>query len=212
MKTKQQVVTAFRREAILDAARKVFARQGFAAGIVDEIAAEAGMAKGTVYLYFKSKKEIYKALLDHDMQVVKASAVARVKAETTLRAKIRAFALARLENAELNREIFRMMDTHPGAPGFTRAQYREWVREPVMLLAEAIDEARQAGEVREIESEKAAWAVADLVRGTIQRRVLGYTELALDAEAEFVADLMYAALSARKQQPSSALLRASATK
>ncbi|MGP8251334.1 MAG: TetR/AcrR family transcriptional regulator [Terracidiphilus sp.] len=198
MKTKRQIVTAFRREAILDAARKVFAHQGFAGGIVDEIAAEAGMAKGTVYLYFKSKRDIYKALLDHDMEVVKANAVAGVKAGTTLKAKIRAFALARLENAELNREVFRMMDTQPGAPGFTRAQYREWVREPVMLLAEAIEKAKQAGEVREIEAGKAAWAVADLVRGTIQRRLLGQTELALDAEADFVADLMYSALSAKK--------------
>jgi AcrR family transcriptional regulator len=198
MKTKRQVVTAFRREAILDAARKVFSVQGFAGGIVDKIASQAGMAKGTVYLYFKSKKEIYKALLDHDMQVVKANAVSRVKAETTLQAKMVAFALARLENAELNREVFRMMDSEPGTFGFTRAQYREWVREPVMLLAEAIEKAKRAGEVREIEAEKAAWAVADLVRGTIQRRLLGQTELALNAEAEFVADLMYAAMSVKK--------------
>jgi AcrR family transcriptional regulator len=198
MKTKQQVVTAFRREAILDAARKVFARNGFAGGIVDEIAAEAGLAKGTIYLYFKSKKEIYRALLHRDMEAVKASAVARVTAQTTLKAKIAAFALARLENAELNREIFRMMDTEPGTFGFTRAQYREWVREPVMLLARAIDRAKQAGEVRAIASEKAAWAVADMVRGTIQRRLLGQTELSLSAEAEFVSDLMHAALSVRK--------------
>lgn len=198
MKTKQQIVTAFRREAILDAARKVFARNGFAGGIVDEIAAEAELAKGTIYLYFKSKKEIYRALLHHDMEAVRASAVARVTAEKTLKAKIMAYALARLENAEQNREVFRMMDIEPGTFGFTRAQYREWVREPVMLLAEAIEKAKHSGEVREIKAEKAAWAVADMVRGTIQRRLLGQTELTLSAEAEFVAGLMHAALSAKK--------------
>jgi hypothetical protein len=67
-----------------------------------------------------------------------------------------------------------------------------------MLLARAIDKAKQAGEVRAIASEKAAWAVADMVRGTIQRRLLGQTELSLSAEAEFVSDLMHAALSVRK--------------
>ena len=56
MKTKQQVVMEFRRQEILDAARTVFARKGFADGIVDDIAAEAGVAKGTIYLYFPSKK------------------------------------------------------------------------------------------------------------------------------------------------------------
>jgi AcrR family transcriptional regulator len=198
MKSKQQIVTAFRREAILDAARKVFARKGFAGGIVDEIAAEAGLAKGTIYLYFRSKQEIYKALLHHDMEAVKASAVARLSRETTLKAKIHAFALARLENAETNSAVFRMMDAQPGTLGFTRAQYREWVREPVMLLAEAIENAKHAGKVREIDAEKAAWAIADMVRGTIQRRLLGETALSLNAEAGFVVDLMDAALSTPK--------------
>jgi AcrR family transcriptional regulator len=80
MKTKQQVVTEFRRRAILDAARKVFARKGFADGIMDDIAAEAGLAKGTLYLYFGSKKEIYKALLHHDMEALKADTLRRIDA------------------------------------------------------------------------------------------------------------------------------------
>ncbi len=48
-----------KREAILKAARKVFTRKGFHGATVDEIAAEAGVAKGTVYLYFKSKAELF---------------------------------------------------------------------------------------------------------------------------------------------------------
>jgi AcrR family transcriptional regulator len=71
MKTKQQVVSEFRRTEIVDAARTVFARRGFAFGIMDEIAKEAGVAKGTLYLYFRSKTEIYKAVLDHDMKTLK---------------------------------------------------------------------------------------------------------------------------------------------
>ena len=43
MKSKQQVVSEFRRTEIVDAARSVFARRGFAQGIMDEIAKEAGV-------------------------------------------------------------------------------------------------------------------------------------------------------------------------
>ena len=63
MKSKQKLVSEFRRAEIVDAARSVFARRGFARGIMDEIAKEAGIAKGTIYLYFRSKTEVYKAVL-----------------------------------------------------------------------------------------------------------------------------------------------------
>ncbi|MDE2133048.1 MAG: TetR/AcrR family transcriptional regulator [Alphaproteobacteria bacterium] len=47
---------------ILDAALKVFAEKGFAAARMDDIAARAGVTKGTIYLYFPSKEEVFKTL------------------------------------------------------------------------------------------------------------------------------------------------------
>ena len=194
MKTKQQVVTEFRRQEILDAARTVFARKGFADGIVDDIAAEAGVAKGTIYLYFPSKKEIYKSLLQHDMEALKAGTLQRIDAASGLKDKIRAFALARLENAEANREFFRIMDTQPANLSFTRSEYRDWLKEPVRHLAAAIESAARGGEVRAVEAEKVAWAVADLARGAILRRLVGPAESRLTEEAEFVAELIWSAI------------------
>jgi len=48
-----------KRKAIIEAAKRVFTEKGFHGATVDEIAAEAGVAKGTVYLYFKSKAELF---------------------------------------------------------------------------------------------------------------------------------------------------------
>jgi AcrR family transcriptional regulator len=47
-----------RRELILDAAEKIFFSKGFPAATVDDIAAEAELSKGTIYLYFKSKEDL----------------------------------------------------------------------------------------------------------------------------------------------------------
>ena len=47
---------------ILDAALKVFAEKGFAAARMEDIAARAGVTKGTIYLYFPSKDEVFKSL------------------------------------------------------------------------------------------------------------------------------------------------------
>ena len=64
--TMRAVVTD-KREAILLAATKVFAGKGYFSSKVADIAAEAGIADGTVYLYFKSKDEILHSIFDRAM-------------------------------------------------------------------------------------------------------------------------------------------------
>lgn len=56
-----------KRESILRAATKVFARNGYFNSKVADIAGEAGIADGTVYLYFKSKDEILHSIFDRAM-------------------------------------------------------------------------------------------------------------------------------------------------
>lgn len=51
-----------RRDELMDAAQGLFLRKGFAATNVSEIVEEAGVAKGTFYLYFKTKEEVLAAL------------------------------------------------------------------------------------------------------------------------------------------------------
>ena len=52
-----------RRQAILDAALSVFAEHGFEAARLDEVAARAGVAKGTLYLYFQHKEALFEELM-----------------------------------------------------------------------------------------------------------------------------------------------------
>ena len=62
-----RAVVMDKREAILRAAIKVFARNGYFYSKVSDIAGEAGIADGTVYLYFKSKDEILHSIFDRAM-------------------------------------------------------------------------------------------------------------------------------------------------
>lgn len=54
-----------KRELIIEAAEKVFSEKGFFQAKVEEIAAEAGVGKGTVYEYFSSKQEVFQEMLKH---------------------------------------------------------------------------------------------------------------------------------------------------
>ena len=56
-----------KRERILDAAEQIFARHGFYAAKVADVAKEAGVADGTIYLYFKSKDELLISLFERRM-------------------------------------------------------------------------------------------------------------------------------------------------
>lgn len=59
-----------KRERILIAAERIFARHGFFAARVSEIAREAGVADGTIYLYFKSKDDLLISLFENRMKQV----------------------------------------------------------------------------------------------------------------------------------------------
>jgi AcrR family transcriptional regulator len=61
--TKKEVLAAFRTQEILAATRRLMERGGVDALTMDEIAQAAGVAKGTIYLYFQSKDELIQALL-----------------------------------------------------------------------------------------------------------------------------------------------------
>jgi len=53
-----------KRQEILQSAHVCFAEKGFEASIVDDIVAHSGLSKGAIYNYFKSKDEIYLALME----------------------------------------------------------------------------------------------------------------------------------------------------
>lgn len=59
-----------RRSSILAAAREVFAQKGLANGTVDEIAQRAEVSKGAVYLYFRSKEELYLSVMNEGMDIL----------------------------------------------------------------------------------------------------------------------------------------------
>lgn len=62
-----------RRQSILKAAKKVFAEQGYHKAGVADIIHEAGIARGTFYLYFKSKRNVFSALLDYILETIESN-------------------------------------------------------------------------------------------------------------------------------------------
>jgi AcrR family transcriptional regulator len=195
VKTKKQVVSEFRQAEIIAAARKVFAEKGYIAATVDEIAALAAVAKGTVYVYFESKEQIYNAVLENDLDALRTLTLEKIAAAETAREKISAYINARFQYCEERRDFFRIMYIEPsGSPVLSKAKAREWLREPVRQLTSAIEIAIAQNQIRPWSAEILAWTVADLTTGALQRRLSTTPITPAREDADFLIEFIDAAL------------------
>jgi TetR/AcrR family fatty acid metabolism transcriptional regulator len=86
-----------KRERILSAAERIFARHGFFAAKVSDVAKEAGVADGTIYLYFKSKDDLLISLFERRMQQVNDTLRTAIAKVNSPRDQLRAFVQAYLQ-------------------------------------------------------------------------------------------------------------------
>lgn len=100
-----RVLVADKREAILRAAIKVFARRGYFNSKVADVAKEAGIADGTVYLYFKSKDEILHSIFDRAMAEFIAEGRAELAEMENPQDKLRRIAELHLEKLGADRDL-----------------------------------------------------------------------------------------------------------
>ena len=139
-------VVADKREAILRAAITVFAHNGYFNAKVADIAREAGVADGTVYLYFKSKEEILHSIFDRSVD----EAVAEVKKQLAKlddpREKLRQIALLHLERLGADRDLAVVFQVElRGSTKFMEEFSAAGFAEYLTLIRTTFEEGQRAG-------------------------------------------------------------------
>ena len=94
-----------KRARILEAAVRVFAERGFFNATVAEIARAAGVADGTIYLYFKSKDDLLLRLFEEKVSELQEAAQAALAQEATAPARLRRFIQLHLALVEKNPDL-----------------------------------------------------------------------------------------------------------
>jgi TetR/AcrR family fatty acid metabolism transcriptional regulator len=137
-----------KRERILAAAERVFARRGFFAARVSEIAKDAGVADGTIYLYFKSKDELLISLFEQRMKQVNAVLRTALASETKpvaqLRALIRSYLrLVHDEPAAAEVLTIELRQSSKFMKEYENAEFADFLR----MLGGVIAKGQEAGEL-----------------------------------------------------------------
>jgi TetR/AcrR family transcriptional regulator, fatty acid metabolism regulator protein len=138
-----------KREAILRAATKVFARNGYFNSKVSDIAGEAGIADGTVYLYFKSKDEILHSIFDRAMAEFIAEGKKEIAALTDPVAKLTRIAQLHLERLGGDRDMAIVFQVElRGSTKFMQEFSAAGFREYLEIICATIAEGQRAGQFR----------------------------------------------------------------
>ena len=202
-----QSVSNGKRGLILGAARAVFSRKSYAEASVEDVAEEARIGKGTLYLYFKSKEELYLAALAGDLRQMSAEARTEMERAEGLRGKLCAFLRVRMEFAKAHEEFFRIYLAEYGSMFVKTPLSKEVMqlfRENMQYVARVVEQAAKRGEIRPVPAGAVAAAVFDMSRGLLERRLLNWKEFRVADEIEFTTDLLMQSLSrpqTRRREP-----------
>lgn len=138
-----------KRAAILRAAIRVFANNGYFNSKVADIAREAGVADGTVYLYFKSKEEILHSIFDRTVEEAISAGREQLKKIDDPREKLRRIAHLHLERMGADRDLAVVFQVElRGSTKFMEEFSAAGFAEYLGLIRATIEEGQKAGVFR----------------------------------------------------------------
>jgi AcrR family transcriptional regulator len=175
------------RRKILDAARREIGKRGFAESSISSITAAAGVGQGTFYLYFRSKEEVMRELVQHMGRSLRRhlteaieGAADRIEAE---RRGLRAY----LEFARKNPAIYRIVEESQFVdPAIYRRYYTDFARS----YRQALTQAAKRGEISPGNLEVRAWALMGMAVFLGQRYGVKDTKTPLGPVVDAAVDLI----------------------
>lgn len=196
IRSKEEVVQEFRIQSIQEATMRVISRKGMAAATVQEIADEAGVAKGTIYLYFRDRDELIEKTFQGAMAQLMARLDAVLEKDVPFDQKIRELLASKLAFFGENREFFRLylslrMPEETQQPRKRQKQTcHPQYRARAQKLAGVLKEAMGRGEIRELDPYRLALFIIEGSTAIILERLTEDSSPADAADVEFMASLV----------------------
>lgn len=167
--------TPFLRERILQSAAELFAEKEFELVLIDEVAAHAGVGKGSVYRQFKSKEELYAAAVIDGFVELQREIRSALAGSITMRAQIATIVRHTLGFFWSRRQFFALLRDPKALPRSQERQFRAQRADLSLLISNVLEEGAKHGAIRaDIDTRIAAESLLGMLRG-INRYSREYT-------------------------------------
>jgi TetR/AcrR family transcriptional regulator, fatty acid metabolism regulator protein len=189
-----------KRDAILRAATEVFARHGFFQAQVADVARAAGVAAGTVYLYFRSKDDLLVSIFERTMTQAIAEGRAALSRVTDPRARLEQVARLHLDRLGRDRDLAVVFQVELRQSTKFMARFSSsYLRDYIGVIRETIADGQKAGLFRtDVNPTTAAKMFFGALDEMATNWILSPRRYSLVAEAEAVIDLFVNGVAARK--------------
>lgn len=187
----EQMREATRRRIIREAAEE-FARLGFDQANINVIAEQAGIGKGTIYLYFENKRELFLSMLRSIAQEQLAIVRSTLAAEGTIHQRLERLFLAFAHLAEEESDSFNVyMSTLYGVNRAFKSEATMLLRDYVAVIALMLEQSQTRNEIRCHNIEATALMVLSLTESyVLSATVMGQSKQLIAQQAKHVADLI----------------------
>jgi AcrR family transcriptional regulator len=147
------------KRAIFDSAIKVFSDNGYDGATMDDIAAMAGVAKGTLYYHFKSKEEIFKYIITEGMNVIREQMEEEASKEADALSKIKVMCRVQLGLVYQNRDFFKVVMSQLWGQEIRQMELRESIRKYIIYFQIYLQKAMDEGAVKKGEASFMAYTL-----------------------------------------------------
>jgi len=163
-----RVSQSSKRERIIEAGLKLFANESYQAVTMDRVAEAAGVAKGTLYLYFQSKEDLYLGILTDGMESISRNYQASVDPQADVKIRLRRAITLSIEFYDQRRDLLRLMMTEePRMPEARNRLREEWRDRRVRFFNSLIEEGVQSGAFRAVDARLATFAILGSIRSVM---------------------------------------------
>ncbi len=145
------------KDAIFESAIKIFSNSGYTGATMDEIAINAGVAKGTLYYHFKSKEEIFKYIISEGMNIVSEQIDEVIQIEESPIEKLRGVCKVQLGVVNKNRDFFKVVMSQLWGQELRQLELRDTIKNYIKHIENYLKEAIKVGYIRESETQFMAY-------------------------------------------------------
>ncbi|MBN2539752.1 MAG: TetR/AcrR family transcriptional regulator [Deltaproteobacteria bacterium] len=196
---RKKSLEAFTRQGILDAAIGLLTHEGIHGLTMDRVAMEAGVAKGTLYVYFKNKEVILDAALDAIFDPLVRESLALLDGDQGPDRKLEGISLCHLRFFDEHRDLIRILffdreRMHSEKNHYTDSRYRTFVER----VADVLDEGVRQGLFVPFDSRKVAAMFIEAHMGMVMQRIHDGVSGDVEKDSKQIIDIFMKGLRNRK--------------